>query len=109
PRHPMSVGRVRQTSRTLRPHYGENRACGTLSQALPMNPFLLLLFPLAEIAGFILVGRVIGIMPTLLLIVASTALGTVLLRDAGLATLVKLQRGSETPEKVLSEGGTRML
>ena len=74
-----------------------------------MNPLPLLLFPLAEIAGFILVGRAIGLIPTLALIVASTVIGVVLLRDAGLATLLKLQRGTEAPDRILSEGGTKML
>lgn len=74
-----------------------------------MNPVLILLFPLAEIAGFILVGRAIGVMPTLALIVASSIVGLTLLRDAGLSTILELQRGRTAPGKVLADGGARML
>lgn len=73
-----------------------------------MNPLLLLLFPLAEIAGFILVGRAIGVVSTLALVVASAIVGLALLRDAGLMTVQRLQRGFEAPATILAEGGARM-
>lgn len=41
---------------------------------------LFLLFPLIEIAGFIIVGKLIGLLPTLLLIIASSILGGYILR-----------------------------
>ena len=54
-------------------------------------PFILLLafigVPIAEIAGFVVVGREIGLWPTLALVVATAIAGTVLLRSQGLATL----------------------
>jgi UPF0716 protein FxsA len=74
-----------------------------------MSPRLFFLYPLAEIAIFILIGRAIGVVATLALIVASSALGMTLLRDAGLATALRLERGREAPAKILAEGGTRMM
>ena len=74
-----------------------------------MKPFIVLLFPLAEIATFILVGREIGIVPTLALVIASSAIGAVMLRDAGLLMLLRLERNRENPAAVLAEGGARML
>jgi UPF0716 protein FxsA len=74
-----------------------------------MPLLLILIFPLAEIAAFIAVGRVIGILPTLILIVASSAIGMTMLRDAGAGTLSRLQQGRGAPAAILAEGGTRML
>jgi UPF0716 protein FxsA len=74
-----------------------------------MNPRLFLLYPLAEIALFILVGRAIGVLPTLGLVVASSVIGMALLREAGLATAIRLERAREAPARILAEGGTRML
>jgi len=74
-----------------------------------MNPLLFFLYPLAEIAAFILVGRAIGVAATLALVVLSSILGMTLLRDAGLRTALRLERGREAPGKILAEGGTRML
>ncbi|MBM7061641.1 membrane protein FxsA [Pseudomonas sp. UL073] len=69
--------------------------------------FLFLLFPLVELAVLIQVGSAIGVLPTLLLIVASAVLGSVLLRVAGLATAwrarERLARG-ELPEQEMLEG-----
>jgi UPF0716 protein FxsA len=74
-----------------------------------MNPRLFLLYPLAEIATFVMVGRAIGVIATLALVVASSVLGMTLLREAGLMTALRLERGREAPAKILAEGGTRML
>jgi UPF0716 family protein affecting phage T7 exclusion len=74
-----------------------------------MNPRLFLLYPLAEIATFILVGKAIGVAATLALVIASSLLGMTLLREAGLMTALRLERGREAPGKILAEGGTRML
>ena len=69
--------------------------------------FFFLLFPLIELAVLIQVGSMIGVLPTLLLIVASAILGSVLLRVAGIATAwrarEKLARG-ELPEQEVLEG-----
>lgn len=69
--------------------------------------FLLLLFPFIELAVLIKVGSVIGVLPTLLLIIGSGVLGAVLLRVAGVATAwrarERLARG-ELPEQEMLEG-----
>ncbi|MFZ0468708.1 MAG: FxsA family protein, partial [Thiogranum sp.] len=57
-----------------------------------MNPFsvlflLLLLVPLVEIYFLIQVGRVIGAVPTIALVVFTALLGAMLLRFQGWATL----------------------
>jgi len=74
-----------------------------------MNHRLFLLYPLAEIALFILVGRAIGVLPTLGLVVASSVIGMTMLREAGLATAIRLERARDAPARILAEGGTRML
>ncbi|WP_437883707.1 FxsA family protein [Pseudomonas sp. LRF_L74] len=69
--------------------------------------FLLLLFPLIELAVLIKVGSVIGVLPTLLLIIGSAILGGFLLRVAGFNTAwrarERLARG-EMPEQEMLEG-----
>jgi UPF0716 protein FxsA len=73
-------------------------------------PFLLfVIYPLSEIAAFILVGETIGVLPTLTLIVISSALGLVMLRDAGLMTIMALRRNAANPAVILAEGGSRMV
>ena len=52
---------------------------------------LLVAVPIIEIALFIQVGGVIGLFPTLAIVIATALAGTVLLRRQGLATLSKLQ------------------
>ena len=69
--------------------------------------FLFLLFPFIELAVLIKVGGAIGVLPTLLLLVAAAVLGSLLMRVAGLATALrareKLARG-EVPEGEMLEG-----
>ncbi len=74
-----------------------------------MPLLLILIYPLAEIASFILIGRVIGLFATLALVAASSVLGAVMLRDAGAATMLRLERRPANPALILAEGGTRML
>jgi UPF0716 protein FxsA len=84
---------------------------GPLARSLKpevMPFFFLTLYPLAEIAAFVIVGRAIGLLPTLALVVASTAVGLALVRDTGAITLARL-RQAESPDSVLAEGGSRML
>jgi UPF0716 protein FxsA len=75
--------------------------------AMPL--LFLLLFPLAEIATFILVGGAIGVVRTLVLVVLSALIGMIMLRDAGVMTALKLQRQHGNPAAILAEGGARML
>lgn len=68
---------------------------------------LFLLFPAIELAVLIKVGSLIGVLPTLLLIVAGSALGILVLRVAGLATAFSaraaLARG-ELPAQEMLQG-----
>lgn len=53
---------------------------------------LILLLPLIEIAGFVIVGRQIGLPATLLLVIASAVLGMAILRRQGFQALSKLRQ-----------------
>ncbi|MFC3073919.1 FxsA family protein [Shinella pollutisoli] len=67
-------------------------------------PLFFLLLPLAEIAGFILVGRRIGVWPTLGLVVLSAVAGVVLIRVQGFGALARLRQaaaGGDEPGRAL--------
>ncbi len=70
-------------------------------------PFFVLLLPFVEIAGFIVVGKAIGVLATLGLTVATSLIGLLLLRHQGLGLLKRLssegQRGVE-PGRELVHG-----
>lgn len=51
----------------------------------------IILFPFVEIAGFIIVGRAVGLFPTLGLIVLTAVIGAILLRVQGFSVLQRLQ------------------
>ncbi len=53
---------------------------------------LILLLPLIEIAGFVIVGRQIGLLGTLVLVIASAVLGMAILRRQGFQALSKLRQ-----------------
>lgn len=59
---------------------------------MPIVPLLLLAWPFLEIAGFIIVGEAIGVLPTIALTLATSALGAALLRHQGTALLADMQR-----------------
>lgn len=52
---------------------------------------ILLLVPIIEIALFIQVGGILGLWPTLLIVILTAIIGTVLLRSQGIATIKHLQ------------------
>lgn len=58
-------------------------------------PLFILLLPLAEIACFILVGRQIGLFPTLSLVVLSAVAGVVLMRIQGFGVLARLRQSAQ--------------
>jgi len=58
-------------------------------------PLFILLLPLAEIACFILVGRRIGLFPTLSLVVFSAVAGMVLMRVQGFGVLMRLRQAGQ--------------
>lgn len=53
-------------------------------------PAFILLLPLAEIAGFVVVGRTIGLALTLALVMASFVIGVILLRKQGIGILRRM-------------------
>ncbi|MDO9416804.1 FxsA family protein [Pararhizobium sp.] len=55
-------------------------------------PLTFLLLPILEIAGFIIVGRWIGVLPTLLLVVLTSVAGSMLLRIQGFSALRRVQQ-----------------
>ncbi len=68
---------------------------------------LLVGIPLIEIAVFIEVGGVIGLWPTIAIVIATAVLGTALLRRQGLATLQRAQTelaAQRLPVKELFDG-----
>ena len=73
-----------------------------------MPIFLLLVaVPIIEIALFIQVGGWLGLWPTLGIVILTAAIGTVLLRAQGMATLGELQRRlstGEDPSATLAHG-----
>jgi UPF0716 protein FxsA len=67
-------------------------------------------YVLGEIAGFILVGQAIGVLPTLGLIILGVVVGTVLLRRHGLLTLRRVQAdlaAGKAPARPLAEGAVQ--
>ncbi|MCV0424717.1 MAG: FxsA family protein [Roseibium sp.] len=52
----------------------------------------ILLLPLIEIAVFIWVGGLIGVIPTILLTVITALAGTIMLRQQGLSLLMRMQK-----------------
>lgn len=61
---------------------------------LSFIPLLILGYIMLEIAGFILVGDMIGVLPTLGLILLSGLVGTMLMRAQGLAVFRRIQQES---------------
>lgn len=60
-----------------------------------MVPIFLIILPLLEIAGFIIVGRQIGVLATIGLIILSTIVGSMLLRMQGLGLLSRMRQTME--------------
>ncbi len=74
---------------------------------LPLIPIFLLLLPLLEIAGFVLVGRQIGVLPTLGLVIATGIAGSILLRIQGFGVMSRIRTELEAgrnPSRELAHG-----
>ncbi|MFB9953345.1 FxsA family protein [Rhizobium puerariae] len=70
-------------------------------------PLFLVAWPLAEIAGFVLVGRAIGLWATLGLVIGTAILGAVLLRTQGMHMLRQVStegREGRMPGRALIDG-----
>ncbi len=68
---------------------------------------LLLLWPLAEIAGFVVVGRAMGLWVTLCLVIGTALVGALLLRHQGMHILKQISaesRQGRMPGKSLGDG-----
>lgn len=61
---------------------------------LSLLPIFVFLMPLAEIAGFIVVGKLIGVWATLGLVILSVVLGAMLLRIQGIGILQRISAES---------------
>lgn len=70
-------------------------------------PLILIGWPLAEIAGFVMVGRALGLWATLGLVIGTAVLGVFLLRSQGMHLLKKLSeesREGKVPGRSLIDG-----
>lgn len=68
---------------------------------------LALLAMVAEITVLVLIGSAIGVLPTILLVVAATAIGVVLLRREGMRALTAFQgkvRSGQQPQREMIDG-----
>lgn len=63
--------------------------------SVPLLPLMFIVLPLVEIAGFALVGSLIGVLPTVALVIASTMLGAILLRIQGFGALMRIRATME--------------
>ena len=76
---------------------------------IPVSAILAALI-LAELAGFMLVGQAIGVLPTLGLVLFGMLAGAMLLRQLGIATLLKAQaemNAGRTPARLLADGAIK--
>jgi len=74
---------------------------------LPVFLFLFIIMPVAELAVLIQVGSVIGVMNTIGLVLLTAVVGAWLLRQQGLATLLRANErlnSGELPAKEVAEG-----
>jgi UPF0716 protein FxsA len=72
-----------------------------------MLPFLFLVMPILEIATFIVVGSEIGVLPTILLVIATAVTGASLMRIQGLGALNRIRialDSGEAPDRELVHG-----
>lgn len=79
---------------------------------LSIFPIIILLMPIFEIAGFIVVGKALGLWLTLALILFTSFLGLLILRSSGLGMMRDLQNASKTgsePAAAMISGGMRVV
>lgn len=73
----------------------------------PLLPIFLFALPLIEIAGFVLVGRQVGVLATIGLVIASSIVGSILLRIQGFGILARIQKetaAGRDPSRELAHG-----
>lgn len=74
---------------------------------MPVFVFLFIVMPIAEMAVLIQVGSVIGVLPTIGLVLLTAVIGAALLKQQGLATLTRANQrlnSGELPAKEVAEG-----
>jgi UPF0716 protein FxsA len=73
----------------------------------PFVPLFLVALPFLEIAGFVIVGRQIGVLATLGLVIAAIVLGAILLRVQGFGVMSRIRNELEAgqdPSRELANG-----
>lgn len=73
----------------------------------PVIPLFLLALPFLEIAGFVIVGRQVGVLYTLGLVVAASILGATLLRIQGFGVMARIRKDMDAgrdPSRELANG-----
>ncbi len=72
----------------------------------------LILLPLTEIAVFIWVGEILGVLPTILLTILTAMAGTIMLRHQGISLLTRMQQeldGGRAPGSEVMQGAMIVL
>ncbi|RUV90383.1 membrane protein FxsA [Mesorhizobium sp. M1A.F.Ca.IN.022.07.1.1] len=75
-------------------------------------PLFLLLLPLLEIAGFVIVGREVGALATIGLVILSTIAGSLLLRHQGFGVMARVRTEMDAgrdPSRQLAHGAMIVL
>ncbi|TIV94010.1 MAG: membrane protein FxsA, partial [Mesorhizobium sp.] len=79
---------------------------------LSLFPLFLLLLPLLEIAGFVIVGREVGALATVGLVLLSTMAGSLLLRHQGFGVMARVRTEMDAgrdPSRQLAHGAMIVL
>jgi UPF0716 protein FxsA len=87
----------------------ENPAKSVLARLFPL---ILLLLPLVEIAGFVIVGSQIGVLWTIALVLASSVAGASLLRYQGFGVIKRMQaevQAGRDPGREIAHGAMILL
>lgn len=74
---------------------------------MPVFVFLFIVMPIAEMAVLIQVGTMIGVLPTIGLVLLTAVIGAALLKQQGLATLTRANQrlnSGELPAREVAEG-----
>ncbi len=73
----------------------------------PLIPLFVLALPFIEIAGFVIVGKQIGVLATLGLVIAAAVLGIILLRVQGFGVMTRIRKeldAGRDPGRELANG-----
>lgn len=92
--------------------YGWRVNSNRIGFTLFMLPLLFLALPLLEIAGFVVVGSEIGVLPTIGLVLLSCVAGSILLRVQGFGVMTRIRAEMEAgrdPSKELATGAMIVL